>query len=121
MADTGVRAMPSHHYGLVVETVNSLFNRTDNLIEVTARQIGAAYAALKQCITGNQGFILFEVKTNRSWSVPGSMDSHPTAAAQILIILQIVIRIRQLDRRYANARIALPQYPTKTDHLYADR
>src|SRR5690606_9689933 len=94
VTNAGIRAMPGHHHGILVQGVQPLADRTLDLRVIAAPQVGTANATAEQGVAGNQQPGFGEPEAHRTGGMPRGMHGHPTPAGQLLVVLQPLVRRR---------------------------
>src|SRR5690606_23629703 len=77
VTNAGIRAMPGHHHGILVQGVQPLPDRTLDLRIITAPQVGTAYAPAEQGVAGNEQPGFGEPEAHPTGGMPRGRHGHP--------------------------------------------
>ncbi len=80
--------MTRQHLNLVREGEQAMVNRLNDLLGVASREVGAAYAAGKEGVAGDQEGLIWEVEAGAALGVAGSVqdDSGETGDADRQVV-----------------------------------
>src|SRR5690606_16204979 len=91
VTNAGIRTMPGHHHGILVQGVQPLPDRTLDLRVIAAPRVGTANATAEQGVAGNQQPGFGKPEAHRTRCVSRGMQGHPAPAGQFLIVLQPLV------------------------------